>query len=371
MQMEPDGGNGGIAVMQRDLTAAARTLTDRRSAGAAAASGALKVAALACLIALLLSGCAGSKSDSGQGAGGTTATASGTTATASGTTATPDSRGPEGLIAFAAKGDIYVIRPSGDGLRRVTRGPDDDFSPSWFPDGRHLAFRRAAAGSDLGKTSIYQAAIDGTGIRKADLPQDAEDLTWSPDGTKIAYSGGLPGEYSKGDILIAAADGSNPRLGAGWVDSTDEFLSWSPDGTEIVFASNHGLPSDEVRTLWIASLADGKTRPLTQIQESPYLSTDVHPGWSPDGETILFQSNRGTGDSRGVAVWLIDRDGTNLRRLPGGSGEFPSWSPDGSQIAFGTMTGITITDADGANARTIADPLGYTAFPNWSTFAHR
>jgi Tol biopolymer transport system component len=37
--------------------------------------------------------------------------------------------------------EIYVIRPDGTGLRRVTSGPADD-SPSWAPDGRRLAFVR-------------------------------------------------------------------------------------------------------------------------------------------------------------------------------------------------------------------------------------
>jgi Tol biopolymer transport system component len=290
------------------------------------------------------------------------------TQTTPSTTAVAESGERHGLLAFAANGDIYVVKPSGGGLRRVTHGPDEDFSPSWFPDGRQVAFRRSPAGDPERGTNIYQARIDGTEIRKASLPQDAEDLTWSPDGSTIAYSGGLPGDdYSKGDILVVDADGSSPRGVAGWTDSTDEFLSWSPDGEEIVFASNHGLPSDEVRTLWVTSLAHSRTRPLTRLKETPYYSTDVHPSWSPDGRTIVFQSNRGAGDSLGVAIWLIDRDGKNLRRLVHGSGEFPSWSPDGARIAFGRTGGITIVDRRGLGARTIATGVGYTGFPVWST----
>ncbi len=285
------------------------------------------------------------------------------------TRATVESQGLDGLIAFAANGDIYLVKPSGAGLRRVTHGADDDFSPSWFPDMRHVAFRRASPNGPAGRTAIYQARLDGSDIHEASLPQDAEDLTWSPDGSKIAYSGGLPDDHdSKGDILVVDGDGSNPRRVAGWDDSTDEFLSWSPDGTEIVFASNHGLASDEVRTLWVTSLKDSRTRPLTRLQETPYYTTDVHPGWSPDGKTIVFQSNRGTGNSRGVTVWLVDRDGKNLRRLMDASGEFPSWSPDGRHIAVGGTHGITIVDARGGDARTIATELGYTAFPVWSTY---
>jgi Tol biopolymer transport system component len=36
-------------------------------------------------------------------------------------------------IAFVGRGDLYVIRPDGTGLRRLTRTKADEFSPAWQP----------------------------------------------------------------------------------------------------------------------------------------------------------------------------------------------------------------------------------------------
>ena len=61
-------------------------------------------------------------------------------------------------------------------------------------------------------------------------------------------------------------------------------------------------------------------------------ANDIAPVWSPTGEQILFQSDRG-----GIPdLYLMDPDGTNVRqvfkKLIGR--EFPTWSPDGKSLAY-------------------------------------
>jgi hypothetical protein len=60
----------------------------------------------------------------------------------------------------------------------------------------------------------------------------AVDLDWSPDGTRIAYAQGVEGRSA---IFVAAADGANPvRITHGvW----DEDPYWSPDLDHLVGAS--------------------------------------------------------------------------------------------------------------------------------------
>jgi dipeptidyl aminopeptidase/acylaminoacyl peptidase len=87
------------------------------------------------------------------------------------------------------------------------------------------------------------------------------------------------------------------------------------------------------------------------------------PSWSPDGNRIAFESERG--------IYVIGANGTGLRRLfpnPPGSDQFtlvtPAWSPDGSEIAYAnSQTGKLILGAvDGSSSKTIGSGEG----PAWS-----
>jgi Tol biopolymer transport system component len=49
---------------------------------------------------------------------------------------------PDGSrLAFAAGGDLFVLRPTSGALERVTTGDAFDLSPDWSPDGRSLVFQ--------------------------------------------------------------------------------------------------------------------------------------------------------------------------------------------------------------------------------------
>jgi TolB protein len=63
---------------------------------------------------------------------------------------------------------------------------------------------------------------------------------------------------------------------------------------------------------------------------------DAYPFWSPDGKQVVFQSDRHTNMSGDFAIYIMDVDGTNIRRLTfrEESDETPVWSPDGSKILF-------------------------------------
>src|SRR2546428_6320504 len=101
---------------------------------------------------------------------------------------------------------------SNDTPRRLTSGIRDT-SPRWAPDGKRIAFVRAAAsqssgGENVGKAQpiqIYVLAMDGGEARPlTELAHGAGAPVWSPDGKVIAFSS--PVDDKKGSESRQSAD---------------------------------------------------------------------------------------------------------------------------------------------------------------------
>ena len=109
--------------------------------------------------------------------------------------------------------------------------------------------------------------------------------------------------------------------------------------------------------IWLHHL-DG--RPETRVTEDPHW--DLYPDWSPDGEQLIFVSDR---EADGFKIFIANRDGGGERLLvdrPMAVSSFGAvntalvsrWSPDGERIAF-VVAGV------GANALWTIRPDGEEA----------
>ena len=97
-----------------------------------------------------------------------------------------------GLIAFVRAGDVFVVRPDGRGLRRVTSGAATDSVPVWSPDGTKLAFVRRL-GQD--PRHLHVIAANGSGLKALSRPTggvSAAKPSWSPDGRRLYFAATLP-----------------------------------------------------------------------------------------------------------------------------------------------------------------------------------
>ncbi len=106
-----------------------------------------------------------------------------------------------------AQADLFVVRPDGTGLRRVTHAAGVEAQPDWSPDGAWIAYTHSTAGLDATR-DVYAVRPDGSGghpVLRTPLVDDAP--SWSEDGRRIAL-------YSDGPRPF----GARPRPGIWTVD---------------------------------------------------------------------------------------------------------------------------------------------------------
>jgi Tol biopolymer transport system component len=171
-----------------------------------------------------------------------------------------------------------------------------------------------------GNRDLY--LVDTAGREVARVTSDpAEDFgaTWSPDGSRIAFTSKRGGHS---EAFVADRDGSNVRRLT--QQSTDRTLnpSWSPDGRHITYYREKGDGQDQV---FVISSDGSGDRNVTNDAFN-----NVYPGWAPDGRVVYGQGQRNTPAS----AFTVAIDGTGKRPLLGIRSFFTRFSPDGMRIAY-------------------------------------
>ena len=219
--------------------------------------------------------------------------------------------------------------------------------------------------SHLGFDNFDIYVMDADGGNRESLsnhPLDDEDPDWSPDGTKIAFTGhkdvGVHGEAWEFDIYVIDPDGKN-RKKITHIAGNNSNPTWSPDSQRIAFV-NSGWGRGWGSEIYVMDSNGENTTRLTDDDGSKR-----HPAWSPDGQNIAFTLNN--------QVCVMDSDGENLRKLTGGHFySKPTWSSDSEMIAYESwrrhtlISEIHLMTADGKHIRKLSRPPergGYD--PDW------
>lgn len=228
-------------------------------------------------------------------------------------------------VAYVTYPDGVLWRSKVDGSERLqlTYPPSGLFppgyalNPHWSPDGKRITFVEIQTDSTA---KALEVSADGTSLH-ALLPADqvSQRGSLSPDGTKIALSGGANDPEATIHILDVATKKADVLPGSKGLFGPN----WSPDGRHIVASS-----SDMTR-LVLFDFQTGKWTELVKAQPAGA-------GFSPDGQYLQYLDATGSG-----SVWKIRLSDGNKEKVVDlqnfiGTGYYGfgnlSIAPDGSPL---------------------------------------
>jgi Tol biopolymer transport system component len=202
---------------------------------------------------------------------------------------------------------INIIDKEGNFITEILTPYQINSSPSWSPDGRHIAFD-----AWLGENSqMFKYDLDTQSITQITSDGSNQSPDWSPTNEYIVFQSRRVEDYGP-SIYIMNPDGSSQK--------------------EIVPSFWGNDPSDF---------------------DHPGMDLPSNPKWSPDGKYIALQVREDYLDNQVVKIYISDLDGSNLHRLIDGdphnfdlndpdfyfiNEHYPLWSPDGMYIFFIRMS---------------------------------
>jgi len=138
-------------------------------------------------------------------------------------------------LVFDRSGQVYRMGTDGTHPTELTTIVSNDLTyPTYSPDGTKIAFSRYD--TTLGKLQLYTMTPTGGTLKNVTTgptSYDLNDPTWSPDGTKIAFTSLIGGYYHN---YVIRADGTGYYQTLTSANNTNDFSSaYSPDGTMLAF----------------------------------------------------------------------------------------------------------------------------------------
>jgi Tol biopolymer transport system component/DNA-binding winged helix-turn-helix (wHTH) protein len=136
---------------------------------------------------------------------------------------------------------------------------------------------------------------------------------------------------------------------------------WSPDGSRIVFSgSRPGHP-------WNIFLIPSAGGPAEQLTNGAV--ADLDPSWSPNGSKLVFAQIRMEGDKQIFSIQMLDLASRRVTTLPGTDGICCTrWSPDGRFLlaSHATFNDLLLYEFATQKWAVIAKDLGLIGYMEWA-----
>ncbi|MFC1552804.1 tetratricopeptide repeat protein, partial [Candidatus Latescibacterota bacterium] len=211
-------------------------------------------------------------------------------------------------------------------IRKVWTGSDVNSDGELSPDGKYLSFTEYKTTGNLAIREMV------TGIKRrltseADWSnlEFAHSSRWSPDGKRLAYAWSIG---NGNELRVTGIDGSESRI----LYKNEEFncnpQDWTPDGKNILATF---VRNDKICQIGLISVADGSVHILKSLDQPHFPRVSI----SPYGRTIVYDFPQKE-DSSKRDIYTISIDGKREIPLVNHSADdrLLDWTPDGENILF-------------------------------------
>jgi TolB protein len=245
---------------------------------------------------------------------------------------------------------LIVADSDGYNEQVVLKQNEPIMSPSWSPDGSHLAY----VSFETGHAAVFVQSLY-TNLRKivADYRGSNSAPAWSPDGRQLAV---VLTRDGGSQIYLMRPDGSELRRisFSGGIDTEPNF---SPDGQSLLFTSDRGGSAQVYRM----PVEGGGAQRITFASGSCF-----SPRYSPDGKSFVFTHLSG---GRFYISVQDFQTGQTEALTEGGWEKKPSYAPNGKLILFASEArgrGILATvSSDGRVKQHMFTQSGDAREPVW------
>jgi tricorn protease len=251
-------------------------------------------------------------------------------------------------VAFTYAGDLWSVPRAGGEAVRLTTGPGLEFSPMFSPDGTKIAF----SGQYDGNTDIFMIPASG-GVPKRLTYHPGPDLLagWTPDGKSVLFSAGrtsASGRYMK--LFTLPVDGALPTEAPLPMGHEGAF---SPDGGSLVyepipraFNAWKRYRGGHASYLWIAKLSD------SSIERIPHeKANDFNAMWPAGSDKIYFLSDR----NGPVTLFAYDTRSKKVDQLVQNNGlDIKSASANSDAIVYEQFGELKLYDLKSGKSRDVS-----------------